>query len=45
MPADVYYSVSNANREALVQAINQALLFMGEYTTLDETLTDRKSVV
>ena len=39
VPADVYYSVSNANREALVQAINQALLFMGEYTTLDETLT------
>ena len=39
VPASVYYSITNARREALVQAINQALLFMGEYTTLSETLT------
>lgn len=37
--ANVYYSVTNARREALVQSINQAMLFMGEYTLLDETLT------
>ena len=39
VPASVYYSVTNARREALTQAINQALLFMGEYTLLDETPT------
>lgn len=35
----VYYSASNANREALCQAVNQALLFMGEYTMIDESMT------
>lgn len=37
--ADVYYSITNENREALTQAINQALFDMGEYTALDDTLT------
>lgn len=35
---DVYYSVTNENREALVQAINQALFDIGEYTAVDDTL-------
>lgn len=37
--ADVYYTVTNANRGRLVQTINQALLEMGGYPTYDETLT------
>jgi hypothetical protein len=37
--AGVYYSITNENREALAQAINQALFDMGEYTALDDTLT------
>lgn len=34
----VYYSATNANREHLVQAINQALLQMGPYTEIYEEL-------
>jgi len=37
--AGVYYSITNENREALVQAINQALFDMGECTTVDDTLS------
>lgn len=34
----IYYSITNENREALVQAINQALFDIGEYTAIDDTL-------
>lgn len=34
----VYYSITNENREALVQAINQALFDIGEYTEINDTL-------
>lgn len=39
IPNDIYYSITNENREALVQAINQALFDIGEYTAIDDTLT------
>lgn len=35
---DVYYTLTNVHRESLVQAINQALLSMGQYDTVDESL-------
>jgi hypothetical protein len=36
---DTEYAVTNANRGALVSAINSALLFMGEYCEIDESTT------
>jgi len=33
------YSVTNVHKESLIQAINSALTYMGDYTTIDETLT------
>ncbi len=35
----IYYTATNTIRDELVQAINEALLMMGEYTEVDETLT------
>lgn len=39
IPAGVRYTAVNQNREMLVQAVNQALLHMGLYTVVDESLT------
>jgi hypothetical protein len=33
------YSCTNVHKEALIQAINSALLYMGDYTDINETLT------
>jgi hypothetical protein len=32
------YSVTNIHKESLIQAINSALTYMGDYTAIDETL-------
>jgi len=37
--SDVNYTLTIVNRETLVQAVNAALLAMGQYDTVDETLT------
>lgn len=39
IPAGVRYTAVNQNREMLVQAVNQALLHMGLYTAIDESMT------
>lgn len=37
--SSVLYALTNQSRDALVQAVNAALTYMGEYTAIDETLT------
>ena len=39
IPAGVRYTAVNQSREMLVQAVNQALLHMGLYTAIDESMT------
>ncbi len=39
IPVGVRYTAVNQNREMLVQAVNQALLHMGLYTAIDESMT------
>lgn len=44
VPSGVRYTATNLNREMLVQSINQALLHMGLYTVIDETLVGESGV-
>lgn len=43
VPAGTRYTAVNQNREMLVQAVNQALLHMGLYTVIDDSLTGSTS--